>query len=191
MNIVFASQKGGSGKTTLCIHTAVFAASQGFDVAIWDTDPQGSALAWSNGRSTHPNVTKRQPTTTATVFIDTAPHAEAETASIIAVADLVIIPVRPSVLDVHAAMQTVSGVKRISRRSFAVINGALVRQKEIDDVRQLLIDAGIEVCPVVIYNRLSYSRSLEEGQGITEYDPEGIASHEIASLFSYIQEMAK
>ncbi len=42
--IAFASQKGGSGKTTLAGHIAVEAERRGAGpVALIDTDPQGSA----------------------------------------------------------------------------------------------------------------------------------------------------
>ena len=45
--IVFASQKGGSGKTTLAAHMAVQAGLAGFgSVAMVDTDPQGSLHSW-------------------------------------------------------------------------------------------------------------------------------------------------
>ena len=45
--IVFASQKGGSGKTTLAAHVAVQAYAAGFgSVAMVDTDPQGSLHSW-------------------------------------------------------------------------------------------------------------------------------------------------
>ncbi len=49
--IVLASQKGGSGKTTLAAHLAVALerAGQGPAVLI-DTDPQGSLAAWWNKR---------------------------------------------------------------------------------------------------------------------------------------------
>jgi chromosome partitioning protein len=45
--IVIASQKGGSGKTTLTRNLAV---ALGDDVAVIDTDPQGSLTAWWNRR---------------------------------------------------------------------------------------------------------------------------------------------
>ena len=49
--VVFASQKGGSGKTTLSGHMAVAALrADAGPVAIVDTDPQGSLLAWAKAR---------------------------------------------------------------------------------------------------------------------------------------------
>ncbi len=49
--MAFASQKGGSGKTTLAGHIAVQAELAGAGpVAIIDTDPQGSLSDWWNAR---------------------------------------------------------------------------------------------------------------------------------------------
>ncbi|MDB5741186.1 MAG: Cobyrinic acid ac-diamide synthase, partial [Alphaproteobacteria bacterium] len=49
--IVAASQKGGSGKTTLSGHLAVEASRAGAgEIALIDTDPQGSLAHWWNAR---------------------------------------------------------------------------------------------------------------------------------------------
>ena len=49
-SLVFLSQKGGSGKTTLSVHTAVTAQESGEQVVIIDTDPQQSATTWADAR---------------------------------------------------------------------------------------------------------------------------------------------
>src|SRR5258708_13386822 len=50
--IAVASQKGGSGKTTLAGHLAVQADRTGFGPgALVDTDPQGSLSEWWNPRA--------------------------------------------------------------------------------------------------------------------------------------------
>src|SRR5262249_38701383 len=50
--LVFASQKGGTGKTTLSGHLAVAAQNAGIGpVALIDTDPQGSLSHWWNARA--------------------------------------------------------------------------------------------------------------------------------------------
>src|SRR6185312_16747486 len=49
--VAVASQKGGSGKTTLAGHIAVQAERAGAGpVALIDTDPQGSLAQWWNAR---------------------------------------------------------------------------------------------------------------------------------------------
>lgn len=48
--LAFMSQKGGSGKTTLAVHTAVAALQDGQRVVIVDTDIQGSATTWRESR---------------------------------------------------------------------------------------------------------------------------------------------
>ncbi len=49
--IVFASQKGGAGKTTLAAHLAVAAVKAGDGPCVLiDTDPQASLTDWWNGR---------------------------------------------------------------------------------------------------------------------------------------------
>ncbi len=48
--LAFLSQKGGSGKTTLAVHTAVAAQEDGERVVIVDTDLQKSATTWSDSR---------------------------------------------------------------------------------------------------------------------------------------------
>jgi chromosome partitioning protein len=49
-SIAFLSQKGGSGKTTLAVHTAVAAQEGGERVAVIDTDIQQSATTWGEAR---------------------------------------------------------------------------------------------------------------------------------------------
>jgi cellulose biosynthesis protein BcsQ len=48
--LAFLSQKGGSGKTTMAVHTAVAAREAGAQVVVIDTDPQQSATVWSEAR---------------------------------------------------------------------------------------------------------------------------------------------
>lgn len=54
--VAILSEKGGAGKTTLSVHLAVAAQRAGFDTAIIDLDPQGSAADWGDRRGQPPEV---------------------------------------------------------------------------------------------------------------------------------------
>ncbi|MCU0839592.1 MAG: ParA family protein, partial [Rhodospirillales bacterium] len=108
--VVFSSQKGGSGKTTLCGHLAVQAERSGAGpVAVIDTDPQGSLAAWWNAREAgtprfaqanldylHGDLEQMRRAGIRLVFIDTPPAVTDTIARIVAYADLVVVPTRPS-----------------------------------------------------------------------------------------------
>ena len=115
--IVISSQKGGGGKTTLTALLSVEAERAG-DGPAWliDTDQQGTLSQWHERReaekperaevpfaelgSSLPTIGKQHGG--AFCFIDTAPTISDQTAAIIALADLVLIPVQPSPLDAWA-----------------------------------------------------------------------------------------
>src|SRR5215207_1245402 len=108
--IVTASQKGGSGKTTLSGHLAVEAEKSGAGpVALIDTDPQGSLAQWWNARhASTPYFAKveladlgealkhLQKSGVALTFIDTPPAVTTSISQVVGHADLVLVPTRPS-----------------------------------------------------------------------------------------------
>src|SRR5687768_10383 len=117
-SIGFLAQKGGAGKTTLCVHLGVLAE----DALIADLDPQRSAAEWWESRDAElPELATGEARDLSTalkaarrrwVLVDTAPHA-AEDARIVAeLVDLVVIPTRPAILDLRAIRATVEIVQR-------------------------------------------------------------------------------
>jgi chromosome partitioning protein len=111
----FVSPKGGSGKTTLTSHLAVRAATAGCaPVAVMDADPQGGLAGWRNARSANEPafldtakglkaaVTAARRAGFTAVMIDTPPSLSETIAEVLTLADLVVIPVRPSPNDLHA-----------------------------------------------------------------------------------------
>ncbi|HGJ5878366.1 MAG TPA: AAA family ATPase [Arsenophonus nasoniae] len=51
MIILFGSQKGGVGKSTLCVNIAGYLSSIGKNLIIVDADDQGSVMSWYNNRN--------------------------------------------------------------------------------------------------------------------------------------------
>src|SRR6201995_5973824 len=124
--IVAASQKGGSGKTTLSGHLAVEASLAGAGpVALIDTDPQGSLAAWWNVRkSDEPRFVKAGMADLGTALehlekmgvrmavIDTPPAITDSISQVVAHADLVVVPTRPRPHDLRAVGATVDNAGR-------------------------------------------------------------------------------
>ena len=136
--IVITSQKGGSGKTTLAAHLSVEAERAG-DAPAWliDTDEQGTLSQWHERREHETPQRAEMPFTrlaeglanmaargAAYCFIDTAPTISAQSATIIKLADLVLIPVRPSPADLWAVSETVALVKDAGKPFLFVITQA-------------------------------------------------------------------
>ena len=107
--LVFASQKGGSGKTTLSGHIAVEAERTGDGpVTLIDTDPQGSLAKWWNCRQAstpafaHTALEELDACLDhlkslgfKTIVVDTPPAVTQTIAHVVARADLVVVPTRP------------------------------------------------------------------------------------------------
>ena len=142
MNIlVLASQKGGTGKTTLSGHLAVEAHNAGVGpVALIDTDPQGSLSQWWNARKApEPLFVKVGPFELAKILedltrsgiklavIDTPPAITESISYVIGHADLVILPTRPGPHDLRAVGPTVDIAGRYDKPLLFVVNAATPR----------------------------------------------------------------
>src|SRR4051794_4347793 len=139
--IALASQKGGSGKTTIAAHLAVQAGRVGEGPAVLvDTDPQGSLGEWWRERKDdapalatvkvdelEASLAELRSYGTAVAFIDTPPALTGSIERVIATADLVLIPARPSPHDLRAIAATVEMAKRAGKPFLFIVNGAAPR----------------------------------------------------------------
>ena len=197
--IVFASQKGGSGKTTLSGHIAVEAERQGAGpIALIDTDPQGSLAKWWNVRK------DPQPAFVQSVFsnlfhdldrarnegfrlvvIDTPPAVTRAISEVVGFADLVVLPTRPSPHDMRAVGATVDIVEARGKNMVFVVNSAAPRAKITQEAAVALSQHGV-VAPVVIHQRVDFAASMIDGRTVMEVDPQGASAREISALWSYL-----
>jgi len=199
--IVAASQKGGSGKTTLSGHLAVEAARSGAgEIALIDTDPQGSLAAWWNAREAptphfvkagmadlEDALTGLHQAGIKIAVIDTPPAITQSISRVVAHADLVVVPTRPSPHDLRAVGATVDIAERHGKPVVFVINAATARARITGESAVALSQHGM-VAPVTIHHRVDFAASMIDGRTVGEVVPNSQSAKEISDLWIYIQE---
>jgi chromosome partitioning protein len=192
--IVVASQKGGSGKTTITRNLAV---ALGEDVALIDTDPQGSLTAWWNRRDAEtPALISIANGLSATldalrdagmkmVLIDTPPSAHAFVADVIGLADLVVVPVRPTPDDLDAVGPTLDMIEGAGKNFIFIVSQAKRRTRLALETVPALAQHG-KVSPVVIHDRVEFHTAAIDGRGVVEVG-DGAAATEINDLVAYLR----
>ncbi len=197
--IAIASQKGGSGKTTLAGHLAVAAQEAGHGpVVLIDTDPQASLTGWWNARqSTSPLFAQATPARLAAgidrirglgvklLIIDTPPAIADTMIDAVRLADLVIIPVRPSPHDLRAAGSTIELVERHAKPAVFVVNAATQRARITTEAVIALSQHGT-LAPVILHQRTGFAASMIDGRTVMEIPGEARSADEIRQLWTYI-----
>ncbi len=197
--VAVASQKGGSGKTTLAGHIAVQADRTGAGpVIVVDTDPQGSLAAWWNAREAE---TPLYASTTVSeladdaqrmrllginlLIVDTPPAITATIDEVVKIADLVVIPTRPSPHDLRAAGSTVRLIERLAKPLVFVINSASPRARVTAEAAIALSQHGT-VAPSIIHNRTDFATSMIDGRTVMETAGNSRSAQEIEALWDYL-----
>jgi chromosome partitioning protein len=197
--IVFASQKGGAGKTTLCGQLAVQADLVGAGpVALIDTDPQGSLADWWNVRAAetptfvktdldhlNDDLERLRQAGVKLVFIDTPPAVTETILEMVSRADLVVVPTRPSPHDLRAVGATVDIIEGLDKPMVFAVNAATVRARITGDAAVALSQHGT-VAPVTVHQRVDFATSMIDGQTVMERKPDSRSAKEIADLWQYL-----
>ena len=196
--IAFVTQKGGAGKTTLAVNCAVAAERAGKKTLILDLDDQGSAEAWYQVREAEtPRLVAigawKLPEAMAMansggydlVIIDTPGRDEPSVNAAVRAADFVVIPCRPTPVDLKATPPTVATVGRLEKPAVFVLTQTPPRGERVREAEAALATLGV-VCPVRIVARAAYQDAHGAGLGVIEFDPEGKASAEIAELWRWM-----
>src|SRR5215213_2184883 len=197
--ITFVTQKGGSGKSTLCINLAVAAQEAGCSVCILEMDRQATVSDWAEHRTSEsPEVAQIDATQLDDVmrglqgsaydfvFIDTPGVDSPGTLSAIRAADLCIIPCRPTPADLRAFKPTLAAIYRLEKKFAFVLNQTPPRSYRVRDATDGLTVLGV-LPDVNIVMRNDHQDAIGMGQGVTEYNPTGQAAQEIRKLLSWIE----
>ena len=199
LTLAILSQKGGAGKTTISLNLAIAAELAGKAAAVIDLDPQASATNIGDLREAEtPTIMSvqavRLPKVLAAaeksradlVIIDTAPHSESDSLAAAKLADLVLVPCRPTVLDLQAVSRTFSLVELAQVPALAVLNAVPPTGKLGNEGQEAIEQYNISVAPVRLSHRAAYYHALTAGLGVQEYQPSSKAADEVKQLYKFI-----
>jgi chromosome partitioning protein len=205
-SIAFLTQKGGAGKTTLAASLAEAAASAGERVIALDLDPQQSLMHWGRRRETanarnkvivEPLERERLPRLrtileglagagfTLAIFDTTGADATA-VRPVAEVADLSLLPARPTRLDVEATAATFRTVFLAKRKAAFVLNQcpSSYRSTRASEAAKQLNCLGVLAEPM-LSARMDFQDAIAAGLGVTEYAASSKAAEEIAILWNW------
>lgn len=198
--IALFNSKGGAGKSTLSIHLAVSAAEHML-VGILDLDSAGSETAslWSRTRdqglpprvkgsaaqTLKADLAEMKAVGAELVILDCPPSVTVESALFVAHADFVVIPVQPTMPDVGASHKAVRIVQSQGKPFAFVLNSCPPSSPETQEAIEGLSQAG-ELCPILIGDRIAFSRALKTGNAVTEMARSGKAYEETVAACNWI-----
>lgn len=185
--ITIAQQKGGAGKTTVVAQLAVLWAHEGQRVALVDIDPQASLTAWHMARrrsmrdqdagGIHLSTVggwrlaaelDRLRKDYDVVLVDSPPHADSDARVAIRAADLVVVPLQPSPMDLWAITPTLEIARKEKRPFLVILNRMPARGRLPDQVLAKLAEDQIPVSEASLGNRVPFAASMMEGLGVVE-----------------------
>jgi chromosome partitioning protein len=191
--IVVANPKGGVGKSTVATNLAGALARAGHAVMLGDVDRQQSARHWLAMRPAMLPVIRgwdvarddvvRPPKGTTHVVIDTPAGLHGKRLDdVLKIADIVIVPLQPSLFDIqasHAFVQELAVHKRADKLRVSVI-GMRVREGTIatDQLRHFLDTLGVPVLAMLRDTQL-YVQLAARGATLWDIAP-GRAERDVA-----------
>lgn len=198
--ITLAQQKGGSGKTTVAAHLAAALSLARKSVAIVDVDPQGSLGEWFERREQRLGEegidlefrtasgwgARREARNLARhhdfVVVDTPPKSDIEMRPAIEVADLVVVPLQPTPVDLWATDPTLAMVSKEGTEALLVLNRVVRRALLTAEMEQAAGELGYKVAKAQLGNRVAFPSSMGTGSTVLETEPSGLAALEVEAL---------
>lgn len=185
MLIAFANTKGGVGKSTLAVHLAVWLHDQGFSTALLDTDKQRSSSNWV--AEAEPNITIAVADTPDEclaqarglsqshdfVVADGAAGIDDLSRTLLLLADLALLPISPSILDLRSVQQATSILRFAQELNHGKPEGRLLlnkmrtRETISRELRTAAAGLGITVAETMIRDLQAYRDAAQQGTTVT------------------------
>jgi chromosome partitioning protein len=207
-SIAVVSRKGGAGKSTVAVQLAVGLSLRRRVVVLADTDPQRSSLEVMRNR---PSESPERMSSSAsklfalqsaarragadTILIDTPAVVEEEMAQIIGLADVAIMVLRPTYLDLAAAVNTSRVIRQLGKPGIIVLNQAPVQRGGVEPPQvkrtlEALKLLRLPISPVILRYRAIHQRAMEMGRSAEEIEPESAGGREVSQLCDFIADYA-
>ena len=201
--ISLVTQKGGSGKSTLCVSLAVAAQEAGSTICILEMDKQATVTQWAQAREGRPPevaqitadrldhvIDRLRGAKYDYVFVDTPGIDSPGTNSAIRASDLCLIPCRPTPADLRGVAPTLAAIHRLEKDFAFVLNQTPPKSYRVRDTAEGLKVLGM-LAEVNIVMRNDHQDAIGSGQGVTEFNPEGAAADEMRRLWAWINNRTK
>ena len=201
--VTIGNSKGGVGKSTIATNLAVCAVKNGKKTLLVDADIQGSAQGFRSLRETDdvkcvsitsPTLNKdlKDFASYHLIVVDAGGRDSKVFRSAVAAADLLIIPVLPSVYDVWAASDTIDVLKeiRVAKDIEArillnmLMPNTIMGRETLDALEDYSEDAPL--LESKIHARASFKNCVAKGLGVVEFEPKSKAADEMRSLYNEI-----
>lgn len=203
--VALVGNKGGAGKTTLCINLAAVW-SDSHRVVIVDADPQKSSLQWRDIADSCPDlqVVEAGKDVIQSVnevkdeydycLIDCPPSVHSkQMQQALQCSDLAVIPVQPSPLDIWATVHIETEIeqarlKNAQLNALLVINQLEPRTRLSQIMHRALSELTLSAANTAIRRRAVYRNSFLEGRTVHDFGAKGLAAaEEIQSLISEME----
>lgn len=201
--VAVAQRKGGAGKSTVAANLATALAAQGARTALLDTDPQGTLTRWHGLREAAspllfespagwrvPQAVERLRKSADFVILDTPPHADTDSRLAMRSADLVLIPLQPSLPDLWAMDATLEVAAAEKRAVALMLNRVPPQGRAAQEVADTLRQRQLPLLPAAFGNRTAFAAAFAQGLGAAEAAPRGQAAAEARALAEAIRREA-
>lgn len=200
--IVFASPKGGAGKSTSAVILATELAGKGASVTIIDADPNKPVSRWAKRPGTPATLTVIADVTedsvidqieesarkTAFVIVDLEGTASAMVAYAMSRADLVIIPTQGSQLDAAEAVKAVKLVRTQEKAFRRIIPAAIlftrtsaaIRPRTLQAIETEFMESGVRVLGTQMHERDAFRAIFAFGGSLSDLDPTQVSNIQAA-----------
>lgn len=198
MLLAMVNSKGGVGKSTLAVHASVWLCERGLRVAVIDADAQGSTTQWLSQAApdirieachTAQEITQRWQRLRMlydVVVADGPAALNAETGALVSSADVVLLPIGPSMMDVQASYRTARLIYkvRLQRKrggfpiAYTVLNRVVSRSRLGRTTTEAAAKFGFPTAATTLHLRQPYADACGRGTVVWRM---GLAASKAAS----------